>query len=388
MNWPESLNEFLKILDGLNRDWKIWLIHHADADGCVSAVYINAVLKKIGLSIERRLWVPSPEYDLRRQKSLVEKFSPDVLIFLDLDVVSDGVLLGDWKDKVKRVLIYDHHKVDSSDLICLLSERKDISYLNPRLCKLARSFPASFFGYQLWKILSGNEIPHWLLGVGLIGDRALEEDQRLKEFILTDYQKQMCDSANKDTKLEQITRLLNSGYFHSEALKEDLSFQLSWKAFEFNQPKLFFDSELELAKKLQKRRDEIEVERIKFIDLAKKDMLREPSYFLSSYLLSSANYISGLIASGLTNLLPAYVVLVGQPWDSNYSFEIRKGSRCKLDLTEILRRQKNYFKPISAGGHPSACGALIRREDLDIFLTTFRKALSQLLFGGETSQSD
>lgn len=379
MNWQSALDNFLKNILSIEAGEEIWLFHHADCDGCVSAIYLSALFRELGLDIKKRFWVLSSEYDLEVQKSIIKKSPPRVLIFLDLDVVTDGVFLGEWKENVERILIYDHHKIELSELKNLLSEKDGIFYLNPRLFDEIYTYPASFFCYELFKKVSEKNLRHWLLGAGLISDHALNEDSELKGKIISDYKNLTQSSTFKDMRLYEVTYLINSGYFHHEVFKKgDLSFEVAWQAFSLNDPKVFFNQDLKETQELQRRREDVDSECSKFVNLAKENANLEQKYLLCYYIISSPHYISGLVASGLTSFLPGYIIMIGQLRANKFSLEIRRGKNCDIDITKILRQQKNYYHPLSAGGHPSACGALIRSQDLEVFVETFKQAFLEL----------
>ncbi len=378
MEWNQGVDKFRSYLLKLKKTDNIWLIHHADCDGCVAAVFCSYVIKRLGLRLTKRLWVLSSEYDLQFQKELIRQYSPQVVIFLDLDVVSDGVLLGDWKNKVERILIYDHHKVDDSELKKLLSDHKDIFYLNPRLLPQAHTFPASYFGYSLFRKFQTQDSRIWLMGAGLIGDHALDEDQELKEIILKEYRDLIKSGYDTNSSLSQITFMINAGYFHCDSKNNDVSYQLAYEAFLQNNPSIFFDFRIPLARELQRRKSGVDIAVRQACISAENNSIQDESLPLVIYIIESQHYISGLVASSLSSKYKNEIILVGQAWQDKFSFEIRRGINCSIDITQILKLQRNYYTSLSAGGHPPACGALVMESDRDRFINTFREAFLNL----------
>jgi len=379
MNWDEGVSRFSDLLLEFKKE-DIWLLHHADCDGCVAGVFCSYVINRFQLNLTRRIWVLSSEYDLGLYKELIRKHTPTVLIFLDLDVVSDGVLLGDWKKKVKRILIYDHHKVETQELKKLLIDHNDIFYLNPRLLPEGCSFPASYFGYSMFRKFQDEDSRTWLMGAGLIGDHALDENQGLKEKILSEYYRLLkFKSKSKGEKnLQEITSMINAGYFHCNSQKQDVSFELAYNAFLENNPSLFFDSRFDLTREIKFRKYEVATAVSGACAQARQFAIRDEKLPLIVYILESKHYISGLVASALSATFRNDVIVVGQAWRDKFSFEIRRGKDCSIDITQILRIQRSYYKTLSAGGHSPACGALVIREDREKFIDTFRKAFLEL----------
>lgn len=378
MDWNQAIDKFRSSLLELQKTDNIWLVHHADCDGCIGGVFCSYVIKRLGLKLSNRLWVLSSEYDLQSQKELIQQHSPEVVIFLDLDVVSDGVLLGDWKKEVKRILIYDHHKVDGSELRKLLSDHKAIFYLNPRLLPGSHTFPASYFGYSLFRQFQNQDSRIWLMGAGLIGDHALDEDQELKEIILKEYRDLIKTSYETHNSLYQITSMINAGYFHCDSKNNDVSFQLAYEAFLQNNPYVFFDTRVSATKEIQRRKSDVDIAVRQACISAETNSIRDKSLPLVIYIISSQHYISGLVASSLSSKYKNEIILAGQAWQDKFSFEIRRGINCSIDITQILKLQRNYYTSLSAGGHPPACGALVKKTDRDRFINTFREAFVNL----------
>jgi single-stranded DNA-specific DHH superfamily exonuclease len=376
MDWEQGVDKFSNLLlETKGKD--IWLLHHADCDGCVGSVFCNYVIARFGLNLNRRIWILSAEYDLRCQKKLIQEHKPEILIFLDLDVVSDGVLLGEWKRGVKRILIYDHHKVDGQELDRLLKDHTDVFYFNPRLLSQPHSFPASYFGYSLFRKFQNQDSRTWLMGAGLIGDRALDEDPEIKKMVLAEYQ--MLSKSENSRSLQEITFMINAGYFHRDSRIDDVSFELAYNAFLQNNPFLFFDLSFHLVTEINRRKSEIDVAVAKACQQADEIVIKDENLPLIIYILESEHYISGLVASALSARFKDEIIVVGQSWGDKFSFEIRRGSDCNIDITRILKTQRNYYRTLSAGGHPPACGALIIKEDRDKFLDTFRKAFFEII---------
>lgn len=376
MNWEQGVDKFSSLLLE-TKGREIWLLHHADCDGCVGSVFCNYVIARFGLNLNKRIWILSAEYDLQSQKELIQESRPEILIFLDLDVVSDGVLLGEWKRGVKRILIYDHHKVDGQELDRLLRDHSDVFYFNPRLLSQPHSFPASYFGYSLFRKFQNQDSRTWLMGAGLIGDRALDEDPEIKKMVLAEYQ--MLSKSENSRGLQDITFMINAGYFHRDSQINDVSFELAYNAFLQNNPFLFFDPSFHLVTEINRRKREIDIAVAKACQQADEIVIKDRDLPLIIYILDSEHYISGLVSSALSARFKDEIIVVGQSWGDKFSFEIRRGPDCNIDITRILNIQRNYYRTLSAGGHPPACGALVVKEDRDKFLDTFRKAFFEII---------
>ena len=85
----------------------------------------------------------------------------------------------------------------------------------------------------------------------------------------------------------------------------------------------------------------------------------------------------GKVASTLVKSGKREVVILGFPTENQVQFEMRTPESGPVNLTEILKIQRKYFRPLTSGGHPKASGALVRHEDTDAFCLSFREAFQE-----------
>lgn len=381
MKWDEAISKVKDFLLNLSEDEKIFLLHHGDCDGCVSAVYLTKLLMFLKHNITRRFAIGSFSYDLQCEKNFLKDASVDVLFCLDLDLISDGILLGEWKSGIKKIFIYDHHKIDIEELNSLKKERPDIFYLNPRYLEEPASYPSSYFGYWVFKsIFPEKELNEWLLAAGLLGDHALEEHPEIKEIVRINYRTSLIEENQLSyrKKLSEITSLINAGYFYRLAKEEDLPFHIAATAFDLNDPGYFFETNFGFVKELHKRKKIISKECEYLVEESKLKAEIEEKIPLLLYRIETEHYLSGLVASELAAIYRNRVIMVGQKINGKISYELRTGKSCTIDLTEVLQEQKKSYRCLSSGGHPKASGALIIAEDEKKFITSFKSALSKI----------
>jgi single-stranded DNA-specific DHH superfamily exonuclease len=369
--------DFAKIeASGLNA----LIAHHADADGCIAAVFVDEFLRKSYPSIHCKvLPIANHEFTFRKLEDSVLADEPKIIVTLDLPIHQEPSVINSIVGAGCKLLIYDHHVQQNS-----VGVRGSVLEINP-LREAMPSHPASYFGYSLFHtqfpVLSDRL---WLLGVGLIADYALQNYPITvsllspKGDLLNGYRIEDPTSAYKTT-LGKIASRINAGYRYQMDSISSICFRAVKQAFEIDDPKTFFSAELPIFKELKRLQDRLNSEIDRECHLLKtlaRRTINPPSVF---YISQSHHFIAGILASKLAGKDPKLVSVVCFRHRDIMQCELRRGRNVLVDLTDVLTRQSNYFRCISSGGHPAAAGALIQADRVEEFYTSFLRALDETL---------
>ena len=380
LNWEEMVDTAEKFFrEKISSDKKIVLVHHGDADGVTSAVYIADVLKKItGREIEHRIWVSTKSYRLKQEKLIIDNIAPDVLIITDLDIAKEKELLRHWSDTIDDVFIYDHHNILES---YKESIPRSIEYLNARMLNIEGIWhPASFFGYELHKRFFDQKNYDWIVAIGLRGDHALFSDEyvALVNNLENDYPELLENIEGKDYKnlLEKSVYYINAGFFYNPDLHEQTVFKVLWKAKELDDYSFIYSNKAE-SEALVRKRKELKTAIKTTYEKSKEKMELFDSSPLIIYRIDTPHYILGVIAGMIADDHPERIVLVLNKFQDEISGEIREGESANFNVVNILLDISKDFSYLSVGGHPRAAGCLFLVDKYKEFYDKFIRAVNE-----------
>lgn len=382
LDWTEMVDtaeDFFK--KKLSPGKKVVLVHHGDADGVTSGVFISRVVEKLTETpLEHVIWVSTKSYQMKQEKVLIDTIAPDVLIVTDLDLGKEKGLLHHWSATIEDVFIYDHHNIgdDYRDTI-----PRSIEYLNARMLGFDNIWhPASFFGYALHRRFFKEDYP-WMAAIGLRGDHAYfsEEYDELQENVKERFPKLLEPIEGKEYKnhLEKCTYYINSGFFHSPDLHESTSYRVLQEAVKRNDPYYIYSQE-GISSDLKRKREELKsgIEKIYLSASEKAEFY--PDKNLIIYKIETPHYILGVIASKLIKDHDDKVVLILNQFGNEISGEIRRGDHVTYNLVRILLDLKERdFKYSSVGGHPAAAGCLFEASLEKEFRRLFLEIMDEQL---------
>ncbi|MCK4643190.1 DHH family phosphoesterase [bacterium] len=380
LDWEEMIDAAEKFFkQKLSPGKKVVLVHHGDADGVTSGLYITRIVEKITQApLEHIIWVSTKSYKMKQERALIDSISPDILIVTDLDLGKERDLLHHWSATIDAVFMYDHHNIgeDYRDTI-----PHSIEYINARMLGYENIWhPASFFGYELNRRFFKEEYA-WVAAIGLRGDHAFFSDEytELQGIIQKENPELLEPLEGHDYKnlLEKCVYYVNAGFFHHPDMHEATAFRVLAKALELNDPSFIYSGDDVSADLTRKRRElKEEIQRI----YAASSELAEfcPDRELIIYKIDTSHYILGVIASNLVKDNPNKVVLILNQFGTEISGEIREGENADKNLVQMMLKVKDKDFPYgSVGGHPRAAGCLFDAEHEKDFRRIFLEAFDE-----------
>jgi len=338
--------EYRKIKDELDNCTKPLYFFHDDADGLSSFLQVYRY-KQEGKGI---IIKTTPNIDTKFLRK-VEEYSPDKIFVLDIAAVEQ-----DFIDSVNVPIIWiDHHGP-------YLRER--INYFNPRKHDKDSNPPVS---YLLSKVVDEPD-DDWIAMTGMVGDWFLPPDYR--EF------------SKKHPKLlpKKITRP-EDALFGSliGRMAEIFNFILKGTTTDainhvkvltrINSPDEILEQTTNQGRFIYKRYEYIKSMYDKTLADAKK-YVSKSKLILYKYTENKMSFTSEL-SNELLYLHPEKIVVIARDKSGEMKCSFRSS---KIVLPLIIERCLSGLEG-RGGGHEHACGAVIKKEDFDEFISRFRKEI-------------
>jgi len=290
----------------------------------------------------------APKVDMKFMHR-VEENNPDIIFVLDMPMLEQ-----EFVDGAKRTIYWlDHHQVQ---------EIRNVKYFNPHLKDPECYIPATRMAYQI----SDNEEDLWIAMVGCLGDWYMPDfmDKFIEKYPdLMDGEKNLFNAVYKQPigKLVRMFSFLLKG--QTSEVNKSVKILTRVKS-----PYEILNQETSQARFLYKRFEKIDKDYNKILELAKKDAGRG-KLFLFNYQDDKLSFTSEL-ANELTSLHPDKVILISR----KKSGEMKCSLRCQKPIADALAKALVGISGYG-GGHPNACGAVIKEEDWEKFLEQFRKEI-------------
>ena len=290
----------------------------------------------------------APKVDMKFMHR-VEENNPDIIFVLDMPMLEQ-----EFVDGAKRTIYWlDHHQVQ---------EIRNVKYFNPHLRDSECYIPATRMAYQI----SDNEEDLWIAMVGCLGDWYMPDfmDKFIEKYPdLMDGEKNLFNAVYKQPigKLVRMFSFLLKG--QTSEVNKSVKILTRVKS-----PYEILNQETSQARFLYKRFEKIDKDYNKILELAKKDAGRG-KLFLFNYQDDKLSFTSEL-ANELTSLYPDKVILISR----KKSGEMKCSLRCQKPIADALAKALVGISGYG-GGHPNACGAVIKEEDWEKFLEQFRKEI-------------
>ena len=290
----------------------------------------------------------APKVDMKFMHR-VEENNPDIIFVLDMPMLEQ-----EFVDGAKRTIYWlDHHQVQ---------EIRNVKYFNPHLKDPECYIPATRMAYQI----SDNEEDLWIAMVGCLGDWYMPDfmDKFIEKYPdLMDGEKNLFNAVYKQPigKLVRMFSFLLKG--QTSEVNKSVKILTRVKS-----PYEILNQETSQARFLYKRFEKIDKDYNKILELAKKEAGRG-KLFLFNYQDDKLSFTSEL-ANELTSLYPDKVILISR----KKSGEMKCSLRCQKPIADALAKALVGISGYG-GGHPNACGAVIKEEDWEKFLEQFRKEI-------------
>ncbi len=278
----------------------------------------------------------------------VEELAPDKIFVLDVPLVQQ-----EFVDKAKKPIFWiDHHPPQ---------QRKNVHYFNPRLKDPLAYLPTSRMAWQV----SQKPEDLWIATAGSLGDYHLPDF--LEQFI-TRYPSFLSEKHDLTTIVfkQPVSKLVKFFFFIQKGPSAEVrkSIKILTRITSLEE---IFQQTSTPGKYLYQRFEKIDHKYETLLAQAKKAATK--AKLLLFYYTEDQWSFTANVANELSAQHPEKVVLI-----------VRKKSgemKCSLRGKNVLEPLQKALQGIDGrgGGHPDACGAVIKEKDWDRFLEQFKKEI-------------
>ncbi|MDO8656258.1 MAG: DHH family phosphoesterase [Nanoarchaeota archaeon] len=319
-------------------------IHDDDADG-LCAFQLLYRINREGKGIPLKT---SSTLDVRLLRK-VQEINPDKIFVLDIPIVDQEFI-----DKVNVPIFWiDHHPP---------LERNKVHYFNPRIADPNAYVPTTRMAWQI----SQNPDDLWIATAGCLADYHLPDF--IDEFSRK-YPEWVPEKADLPTTIfkHPISKLIRFFFFIQKGPNDDVHKSLKI-LLKIKSPAEIFNQETSAGKFLYKRFVYINQKYESLLEQAKKSVT-DSTLFIFYYTEDQWSFTAN-VANELTSLYPQKIVIIARRKSGEMKCSIRAQTPIAEHLQKALVGINGY-----GGGHPNACGAMVKEEDWERFLENFRREL-------------
>jgi single-stranded DNA-specific DHH superfamily exonuclease len=281
----------------------------------------------------------------------VDEYHPDLIVILDVPIVEQEFL-----DAVHVPVIWiDHHQPQ---------EPVGVLYYNPRIKDLHAYIPTTRMAYQV----NGNTRDMWIAMVGCLADYYLPDftDTFVKRYPHLLKSNQTIEQARYMNDIGTISRIFS---FLLKGRTSDVRKSVNVLA-RITSPDELLEGRTTQARYLLRKFQKIDHVYQKLLERA-KNVTPEDNIILFTYRADQHSFTSEL-ATELSHLHPDTTVVVCREKSGEMKCSLRSKTPILTALTNALRGVDGY-----GGGHESACGAVVKQTDWDIFLNNLKRELKE-----------
>ena len=281
----------------------------------------------------------------------VEELDPDKIFILDVPMVDQEFI-----DQAKRPIFWlDHHGP---------YKRTKIKYFNPKLKDPEAYFPTTAMSYQV----NARDEDLWIATIGCLADWYMPKF--INKFIKV-YPHLLPQKEDLVTTIYErpIGKLVKMFFFllkgPSSEVRKSVKILTRIKS-----PDEILNQETSQGKFLYKRFEKINEKYEELLATAKKSVTRSKVvlfYYTDQHWSFTAN-----LANELTARYPKKVIIIARKKSGEMKCSLRGQTPILPALNQALVGVNGY-----GGGHPNACGAVIKEEDWERFLASFKEALDR-----------
>ncbi|HLD01182.1 MAG TPA: DHH family phosphoesterase [Candidatus Nanoarchaeia archaeon] len=317
-------------------------VYDGDADGLASFL----LLYRVHMEGRGVILTTTPKLNalhLRR----VEEINPDKIFILDLPIVEQ-----DFIDGANRPIFWiDHHGP---------FERKNVHYFNPKLKNPDSYFPTTRMAYQV----SSNPDDMWIAAVGCLADWHMPDfiDQFIEKYPNLLSKKEDLPT----TVFKRPVGLLVKMFFFllkgpSSEVRKCVKILTRIKS-----PEEILEQQTSPGKYLYKHFESVNKKYEVLLAEAKKKVTR--SRILLFYYTENQWSFTSNLANELSALYPKKIIIIARKKSGEMKCSLRATVPISGALEKALVGIDGY-----GGGHPNACGTVVKEEDWDRFLSNFRE---------------
>ncbi|MEK6900082.1 MAG: DHHA1 domain-containing protein [Nanoarchaeota archaeon] len=319
-------------------------LYDSDADGLASFLLLYRMHRE-GKGI-RVTSISNLNLDFVKR---IKELNPDKIFILDIPVLDQQFV-----DELKRPVFWlDHHEPQ------LL---QGVNYFNPRIADPDAYIPTTRMAYQV----SQNPEDLWIAAIGCLADWHMPDF--IEEFI-EKYPGFLSKKTDLTTALykEPVGKLVKLFFFLQKGPSNEVRKSIS-VLMKMHSPQEIFNQETAAGKFLYKRFDSIN-SRYESILSHAKEKVTKSKILIYTYSSEQWSFTTNL-ANELSALYPKKVIIIARKKSGEMKCSIRAQFRIVTALEHALVGIKGY-----GGGHPNACGAVIKEEDWDLFINRFKEEL-------------
>ncbi len=317
-------------------------LYDADADGLASFLLLYRIHREgkgVRVSASSKI---GPEF-LRK----VQELNPDKIFILDVPLLDQ-----EFVSQAKRPIFWiDHHQPQ---------EISGVQYFNPRIKDPDAYVPTTSMAYQV----SHNPEDLWIAAAGCLADWHLPDF--IDEFIVQypDLLPEKCDLTAALYK-HPVGKLVKLFFF----LQKGPSFEVRKSIAilsKIKSPREIFNQETASGKFLYKRFEKVNA-RYEALLAQAKQKITKSKIILFTYSSAQWSFTTN-IANELAALYPQKVIIIAR----QKSGEMKASIRAQFRIVDALEKALIGING-SGGGHPNACGAVVKEEDWERFVEKFKE---------------
>ncbi len=319
-------------------------LYDADADGLCSFLLLYRLHKEgKGIRVSATSTIDSQFI------AKVQEISPDAVFVLDVPMMEQQFV-----DAVKLPIYWiDHHQPQNI---------KNVRYFNPRIQDPDAYVPTTRMAYQV----SQNPDDLWIATAGCLADWHLPDfiDQFIEK-----YPELLPAKSDLATALYKhpVGKLVKMFFFLQKGPSPEVRKSITVLS-RIKSPQEILLEESAPGKFLHKRFEKIDAKYEEILSLAKKSVTKSK---IILFVYSSAQWSFTInIANELSATYPKKVIIVAREKSGSMKCSIRAQFPIVGALEKALVGIEGY-----GGGHPNACGAVIKVEDWTRFLERFKEEL-------------
>ncbi|MCS7134836.1 MAG: DHH family phosphoesterase [Candidatus Aenigmarchaeota archaeon] len=360
----EDLVSFLKkVVENVKSGDRVCVVHHDDADGCTSAALMSILLFKNTGQLPEILPIRSPTCISKNFINRLKSTNPDYIFTLDVSI--DPKKMGLFNG-----FILDHH-------IQNYQNKGNMLYLNPRFFEKVDENvpPTSFIIYKLFKSFYPFEKISWIAAIGITEDHRVELCKEVFYQVMKEYPNFFDVNEINQRNIEnsvfgKLWDMVRAGRMikRIEGAKIAVRALIECK----DNPSNLLEGSGSYSYNLLKFYKNVDREVKKILKNIPKNtkFYKEKKVLVYNLPASKMESLTSFIADKLRSLYPEWIVCVvgNAENDKGVKISIRvEQNKRDVDLAFIVEKLKVMFNGLKGGGHKSAVGVNIKKDDVEKF---------------------
>lgn len=322
---------------------RVLIFFDDDPDGVSSYIQIYKLcIEAKGVCVKGK-----PILEKKYQRK-VEEYSPDLVIILDKPLVEQEFLDGISQE----VIWIDHHP---------LQDNKRVKYYNPRKEDSEDNRPTSYWAHQIVK----NDLPDllWIAGIGTIGDWSTSLNKEIKEKYpaLLPEEINTAPAALFNSSLGKLSKILDFN-LKGNTTQVMQSIKVLTR---IEKPEEILEQTTPRGKYLYKKYAVINDK----YEAIKKNVKISKSKFIIFKYQDNKLAISSMLSNELLYEHPDKIILIIREKDEEVILSLRSATEPIVDKLQVALQEVGG----KGGGHDFACGASMNKDQLERFITIFKK---------------